>query len=191
MKESILGELREHISVMEALAKDTTAMAVVERIAKELAACFRNGHRLYLFGCGGSAADSQHIAAEFINKLHRVRQPLPAIALTTDTSILTAIANDSDFSQVFSRQVEGLACPGDVVIGISTSGRSPAVRNGLTAAKGRGAIPILLTGSAVSAGEGVADHVLNIPSGSTVRVQEAHITVAHILCSLVERDLFP
>jgi D-sedoheptulose 7-phosphate isomerase len=190
VKDRILGDLAEHRGVMDAVAGDEEVLGAIEEAAKAILASLRAGGRLYLFGCGGSAADAQHIAAEFVNRMHRDRAALPAIALTTDSSVLTAIGNDDSFDHVFSRQVEAFARQGDVVMGISTSGRSPSVLLALRAGRDRGAKAILLTGSRPESFDGTADLVLRVPSTSTPRIQEAHIAIAHIIATLVEEGYF-
>lgn len=190
MKDLILKDIAEHVAVMENLAGSSDLQRIIEGVTEAILSSLRNGGRLYLFGCGGSAADAQHIAAEFVNKMHKVRPALPAIALTTDTSILTAIGNDDTFDHIFSRQVEVLAKKGDVVIGISTSGSSESVIQGLKAGHRLGAKTVLLTGSRPNDYQGIADYVIRVPSTSTPRIQEAHITIAHIICTIVEQEYF-
>ncbi|MBI3490831.1 MAG: SIS domain-containing protein [Acidobacteria bacterium] len=149
----------------------------------------RGGGKLLLFGNGGSAADAQHVAAEFVGRFQRERAALAAIALTTDTSILTSVGNDYSFDRVFVRQIEALGRPGDVALGISTSGASTNVVAALDAAKARGLRTIALTGRDGGAvGRAAAIHV-NVPSASTARIQEVHRTLLHVICDLVERDL--
>jgi D-sedoheptulose 7-phosphate isomerase len=145
------------------------------------------GHKVLVFGNGGSAADAQHFAAELAGRYRRERRALPVIALTTDTSLLTAISNDYSFTQVFSRQVEALLQPGDVVIGISTSGRSANVIAGLETARNLGGHGLALTGANRHPMEDVAGLVIAVPSKDTPRIQEAHALIIHILCDLVER----
>ena len=148
------------------------------------------GRRVYLFGNGGTAADAQHIAAELQGRQRRVRPALPALALTTNTSVLTAIGNDTRFADIFSRQVEGLVERGDIVVGITTSGASANVLNGLRAARRRGARTVALTGTRTRKIKPLADLLLAVPSRDTQRIQEAHITLGHIYCDLIERHLF-
>ena len=190
MKDPILRDIREHITVMEAIAADQDLRAGIRQAADLILSAFRNGGRLYLFGCGGSAADAQHIAAEFVNKMHRMRAALPAVALTTDNSVLTAIGNDDSFDHVFSRQVEAFAGKDDIVVGISTSGTSPSVVNGLRAGRERGAETVLLTGGRGDEPGDAAGLVIRVPSASTPRIQEAHIAIAHIICTIVEEEAF-
>ncbi len=190
MKDRILRDVEEHIGVMKSIAGSRELQETIGQVTGAILASLGKGGRLYLFGCGGSAADAQHIAAEFVNRMHKVRPALPAMALTTDTSILTAIGNDDSFDHIFSRQVEALAKKGDVVIGISTSGGSESVILGLRAGKKLGATTVLFTGNRPIDYQGIADHVIRVPSTSTPRIQEAHITIAHIICTIVEQESF-
>jgi D-sedoheptulose 7-phosphate isomerase len=147
------------------------------------------GNKVILFGNGGSAADSQHIAGELVSKFRRERKALPAIALTTDTSILTSIANDFGFEYVFARQVEALGAPGDIALGISTSGNSPNVIHALRVARQLGLVTIGFTGEDGGELKDAVDICFQVPSNSTPRIQEMHITVAHTLCELIEIEL--
>jgi len=164
--------------------------AIVE-IVHGITDALRRGNKILIFGNGGSAADAQHIAAEFVNRFLFDRAPLPAIALTTDTSILTSISNDADFSHIFSRQIEALGHKGDIAWGITTSGKSPNVIEGFRKAKEMGLTTIVFTGNDGGEALRMADYGLNVNSSSTPRIQETHITVGHIICELVERELFP
>jgi len=186
MKTQIERILDENISVMEKL-RDYAS--IIERVAKEIIETIRNGGKIVLFGNGGSAADAQHIACEFIGRFKLNRQGLPAIALTTNTSIITAVSNDMSFEEVFSRQVEALVTSKDLVIGISTSGESMNVINGVIAAKRKGAKTIALTGGDGGKLAKISDISLIIPSKNTPRIQEVHITVGHIICQIVEERL--
>jgi D-sedoheptulose 7-phosphate isomerase len=159
--------------------------------AEKLAAVFRQGGKVLLFGNGGSAADAQHLAAEFVNRFQIERPPLAAVALTTDTSILTAVANDYDFLEVFAKQVKALGRPGDAALGISTSGQSPNVVAGLKAARELGLATLALSGGDGGPVAAAADLALVVDSRDTPRIQEVHITVGHILCDLVDFLLFP
>jgi D-sedoheptulose 7-phosphate isomerase len=156
-----------------------------------LARVFKAGGKVLIFGNGGSAADAQHLAAEFVNRFQVERPPLAALALTTDTSILTAVANDYDFGQVFAKQVLALGRPGDLAWGISTSGNSPNVVAGLDAARGLGLKTLALSGRDGGPVAAAADLALTVPSRNTPRVQEVHITIGHVLCDLVDYLLFP
>jgi len=166
------------------------SLVEVRRAVQMVVGTLKGGGKLLIFGNGGSAADAQHIAAEFVNKFMMKRDALPAIALTTDTSVLTSVANDTDFSQVFSRQIEALGQEGDLAWGITTSGRSSNVVQGLIRAKQLGLKTLVLTGSDGGEVLKVADLSLLVPSRSTPRVQEVHIMIGHIICELVEEELF-
>jgi len=159
----------------------------IEKAINLIVKSIEEGGKVLVCGNGGSAADSQHIAAEFIGRFLINRKALPAIALTTDTSILTAVANDFSYDQVFTRQVEALGKTGDVIIGISTSGKSPNVYNAAVYAKKRGMKVIILAGQEFTPMCREADAAVNVESVETPRIQEAHITIAHIICDFVER----
>jgi D-sedoheptulose 7-phosphate isomerase len=165
--------------------------AAVETAAQALVSALRDGHTLLFFGNGGSAADAQHLAAEFVNRYAFDRPALAAVALTTDTSVLTSIANDSDFTKVFARQVEAIGRAGDVAVGISTSGRSANVLEGLRAARARHLVTIGFCGEERGMMQGLCDHLISVPSATTARVQEVHILVGHILCQIVDESLYP
>jgi D-sedoheptulose 7-phosphate isomerase len=150
----------------------------------------RSGNTIFWFGNGGSAADAQHLACELVSRFFIERKALASIALTTNTSELTAIANDDDFNTIFSRQIEALVKPGDVVIGISTSGNSPNIIEGIRAAKRLGAITVAFTGAMGGKLRGEADYLLSVPSEVTPHIQESHIMIGHVLCYLVEKELF-
>jgi D-sedoheptulose 7-phosphate isomerase len=159
---------------------------LIAQVSREICAVFERGNKVILFGNGGSAADAQHIAAEWVGRFQRERSPLPAIALTTDTSILTAIGNDYGFDQVFARQVQALGCEGDIAIAISTSGNSPNVLLAADAARGIGLITIGLTGrDGGKLGSKVQYH-LNVPHSLSHRIQEVHIMIGHMLCELAD-----
>lgn len=151
---------------------------------------FEAGNKLFFFGNGGSAADAQHLAAEFVNRYVMDRPPLPAIALTTDTSILTSVSNDLSFNEIFAKQLRALGKEGDVAIGISTSGNSPNIIKAFEVAKEMGMKTVALTGNDGGALAKMADFPLVVPSTSTPRIQEAHILIGHILCEMVEHYLF-
>lgn len=180
----------QHQEVIGKISGDEILKSRILKISDLLVHAYKNNKRLYIFGCGGSAADAQHIAAEFVNKINFQRQSLPAIAMTTDTSILTAIGNDDEFANIFKRQVDGLVTERDIVLGISTSGKSESVIRGLRAAKEKNAITLFFTGEKIREIPGVTDYVINVPSANTPYIQEAHIMIAHMICSFVERELF-
>lgn len=183
----IRDDLREHLRVINSIASDLTEQ--IELLASVVVQALANHKKVLLMGNGGSAADAQHIAAELVGRFKSDRRSLPALALTTDTSILTAISNDYSFEEVFRRQITALASEGDIVIGISTSGNSPNILSAIKAAQERGCRTIGMTGSHGGELAKVADLSLIIPSRETSRIQEAHITVAHIICNLVERSI--
>ena len=184
--EIISAHLADHLAVVERLRAQ---QSFIEDLAKRIIGCLDAGGKVLIFGNGGSAADAQHIAAEFVVRFRRNRRALPAIALTTDTSILTAGANDFGFDTVFARQVEALASPDDIVIGISTSGNSANVLHGLRAAKEKRCVTVAFTGEKDSECLRVADITFRPPSSVTARVQECHMLAAHIICELVEEHL--
>ena len=190
MKRIIRKYLSESVKVKREILDDSSLLDKIKETASLIIKAYRNRKKLILFGNGGSAADAQHIAGELVNKLKLERSALPALAFTTDTSILTSIANDYDYSRVFARQVEALVEEGDVVIGISTSGSSLNVLKGIEVAKEKGARVIGFTGKDGGKLTQTADLTIEVPSSDTPRIQEAHITILHIICFLVERELF-
>ena len=160
------------------------------RAATMIVDAFNNENKLMIFGNGGSAADAQHIAAEFVNKFMIERPPLPAIALTTDTSVLTSVGNDYTFDEVFSKQIKALGMEGDVAWGISTGGNSVNVLGALAVARERGLRTIGMTGSSLGQMAEVAQVLLTVDAENTARIQECHITMAHVICELVDYQLF-
>lgn len=163
--------------------------AIVD-LATRIAEGFSRGKKLMLLGNGGSAADAQHLAAEFVNRFMIERPPLPALALTTDTSIITSIGNDYDYSEIFSKQIKALGCDGDIVICISTSGNSPNVIKAIEAAKAQGILTVGFTGKDGGKVADMVDMLFNVESKTTARVQETHITLGHVICELVDQILF-
>ncbi len=188
MRERILTAFRESAEIKLAFVEKY--LEDIARFAGEVAGRLKKGGTVYLFGNGGSAADAQHIAAELIGRFSKDRPPLRAIALTTDTSVLTALGNDYSFEEIFARQVEALVKPEDVVIGISTSGRSENVRKALLRAKEKGALTAAFLGRDGGTIKGIVDYPFVVPSYETPRIQECHITLGHTLCELVEKILF-
>lgn len=181
---TVLASIQQHLDVFDALINSQSA--VIEECAQMLIDTFARGGKVLLCGNGGSAADAQHIAAEFVGRYETERKALPSIALTTDTSALTALANDYDFERIFARQVEALAIEGDTLIAISTSGNSPNVIAAVMEARGRGCKIIGMTGAKGKKLAGLCDACILVPSERTARIQEAHITIAHIWCELVD-----
>jgi D-sedoheptulose 7-phosphate isomerase len=189
--DAVAEHFRRSCETLLSAADDLNLRAKIYEIAETIIAAFHGGHKLLIAGNGGSAADAQHIAGEFLSRLNFDRNPLPAIALTTDSSVLTAIGNDYGFERTFERQVRGLGRPGDVFIAISTSGRSPNVIAALKAARGGGLTTIGLTGSGAGLMQPLCDHCLVAPAEETPLIQQIHIVAAHAICGLVERGLFP
>lgn len=189
MKETVLHLAQEGLQIKERFFRENCDAIV--KIVHVITDALRQGNKILIFGNGGSAADAQHIAAEFVNRFLVDRPPLPAIALTTDTSLLTSISNDADFSVIFSRQIEALGHKGDIAWGITTSGKSPNIIEGLRKATERGMTTIAFTGHDGGEALRMAYYGLNVNSASTPRIQEVHITASHIICELVERELFP
>ena len=184
----IQNEIRESMFVKE---KSLKLVPKIAQAAKAIVDSYKKGGKLILFGNGGSAADAQHIAAELVNYLHiKDRPPLNSIALTVNPSILTSISNDFSYEEVFSKQIQALANENDVVIGMSTSGNSKNVINGLEEAKRKGCFIIGMTAESGGAMKDLPHILLNSPSPKTNRAQEIHILIGHILCSLVERELY-
>jgi D-sedoheptulose 7-phosphate isomerase len=190
MKDAITQAFDESIRVKQAFLRDNleTLMGTIDAVSE----CFRRGHKLMIFGNGGSAADAQHIAAEFTNRFLIERPPLPAIALTTDTSALTAIANDYDYSQIFAKQVRALGKPGDIALAISTSGNSVNVIAAIDACREQKISTIGLTGGSGGKMSGKVDYLLRVSEGkNSPRIQETHILVGHVICEIVDQILFP
>ncbi len=178
--------IRDHIRCCEAML---ALVPTLDAIAAQLTACLMSGGTIYLCGNGGSAADCQHVAGEFVGRFLRERGPYPAVALTTDTSILTAVGNDYGFEAIFARQVLALAKPGDVVVGISTSGKSPNVLSAIAAARTTSAATLAFTGEDGGPLAAMCDLALKAPSTHTPRVQEMHLFAWHLLCDKVEEAM--
>jgi D-sedoheptulose 7-phosphate isomerase len=190
MKAYIQDEVRKTLDTLEALASDEGISAEVEKIAKACCAALRAGHKVIFAGNGGSAADAQHLAGELVSRFKFDRPGLAALALTTDTSVLTAIGNDYGYECLFARQLNAIGNSGDVFIAISTSGRSPNVMRGLEEGRRKGLVTVGLTGKPGGAMPPLCDYCIRIPSQETPKIQEGHIVVGHIICGLIERELF-
>lgn len=190
MKQYIANQLQETRRVLSDMLTDESLLALVTGAAEACIYAFNNGKKLLLLGNGGSAADAQHIAAEFVGRFASDRPGLPAIALTTDTSILTGIGNDYGYEQLFARQIQAHGQKGDILIAYSTSGKSPNVIAALQEANIRGLICIGMTGSRGGPMKELCRYCLEVPSVETPRIQEGHAVLGHILCDLVERSLF-
>ncbi len=188
MEDHIIKIFKESNRVKETFVNENLSKLV--NIVEALTSALKAGNKILIFGNGGSAADAQHLAAEFVNRFVIERPPLPAIALTTDSSIITSIGNDYDFSEVFSKQIRAIGQPGDIAWGISTSGNSANVLKALEVAKKIGLVTIAFTGKDGGAIAKVADLSINVSSSVTARIQEAHITAGHAICDLVDIKLF-
>ena len=176
-------------SSIEIITKSKTLTDEIKTVIEKIHECLSTKNKIIIFGNGGSAADAQHMAAEFIGRFLKERDGIPAISLTTDTSIITSLGNDYGFEFIFSRQCESLVKKNDIVIAISTSGRSKNVIEGIKTSKKLGATIISFTGDYDNEMRDYSDHIIKIPSNSTPRIQEGHRTIIHIICELVERNL--
>ncbi len=186
----VAQRIRDCSRLMETLLSDSVFQQTVLQAGTALIRVLRDGHKVLFFGNGGSAADAQHLAAELAGRFQFDRPALAGLALTANTSCLTAIGNDYAFDQIFARQVESLGVPGDAAVGITTSGRSRNVLRALETAKARGMVTVSLTGETGDALRKLTDFCLSIPSKDTARIQEAHILTGHILCEIIEKGLF-
>lgn len=187
MRDTIVRQLHESAEVKRHVAQKQ--LPQIEAAAQVLIACYRKGKKAIFFGNGGSAADAQHLAGELVGRFLRNRRAVPALALSTNSSTVTAIGNDFGYDQTFARQMEAWAEPGDVAVGLSTSGNSPNVLEALRVARERGATTVGLTGNDGGKMFSLCDICIVVPSNSTPRIQEAHIAVGHILCDLLEQSL--
>ncbi len=190
MKNYIKENIANSISTKEKILNDENLLALIQDVSKECIRAYKNGFKTLLAGNGGSAADAQHIAAEFVARFYFDRKSLPSIALTTDTSILTAIGNDYAYDKIFSRQLEAHAKKGDIFIAISTSGNSKNIIQALKTCKDMGVLSVGLTGENGGEMKSLCAYCLKIPSKDTPRIQEAHILIGHIICAIVEKELF-
>ncbi|MGC5704156.1 D-sedoheptulose 7-phosphate isomerase [Pseudomonas sp. NFXW11] len=190
MRSYIVKEINEALRVQQTMLENTLLLETLEYAASACIKSFQQGGKIILAGNGGSAADAQHIAGEFVSRFAFDRPGLPAIALTTDTSILTAIGNDYGYEKLFARQVQAHGQKGDVFIAYSTSGKSPNIVLALEEARARGLVCIGLTGNRGGPMHELCDHLLEVPSPDTPKIQEGHLVLGHILCGLVEQELF-
>lgn len=188
MENRVIEAFEESAAIKRQFA-EKNRQAIVD-LATRIAESFSQGRKLLLFGNGGSAADAQHLAAEFVNRFMIERPPLPALALTTDTSIITSIGNDYDYSEIFSKQIKALGTEGDIAIGISTSGNSPNIIKAIEAAKAQGILTVGFTGKDGGKLAEMVDMLFNVESKTTARIQETHITLGHVICELVDQILF-
>lgn len=189
--EKVKQIIRASIDTKQQVLNNDVLVAAIEKVVNTVTAAFKNGKRVYFCGNGGSAADAQHLAAEFSGRFYTDRKALPAEALHCNTSYLTAVANDYSYDVVYSRMIDGIGQAGDVLIGLSTSGNSVNIIKAFEVAKGKGMITVAFTGETGGKMNGMTDHLINVPSKDTPRIQECHITIGHIVCQLVEENLFP
>lgn len=190
MQQYAIDQIKEAQRVMGAMLEDATLQAQLIAAANAAIQCLKNGGKILLAGNGGSAADAQHIAGEFVSRFAFDRPGLPAIALTVDTSILTAIGNDYGYEKLFARQVQALGQRGDLFIGYSTSGKSPNILRAFEEARALGLVCIGLTGNRGGPMHAMCDHLMEVPSADTPKIQEGHLVLGHILCGLVEDAIF-
>ncbi len=189
MKDNILKAFEESIQVKQKFIEEKNIVKIFE-VCKAIANAFNEGKKLILFGNGGSSTDASHIAAEFVNRFKRERPGLPAIALNTDMAVITSIANDYDFSEIFAKQLKALADEGDIVLAISTSGNSPNIMKAMDVARKRKLTTIAFTGLKGEKFASRATFAFVVPSDNTPRIQETHITIGHVICQIVEDILF-
>ena len=189
---SVINEVENTLSVLKALASDQALVARIELVAERVTAAFRAGNKVLLAGNGGSAADAQHIAGEFVSRFNFDRPGLAAFALTVDSSVMTAIGNDYGYEKLFARQIQATGRPGDIFWCYSTSGRSPNILRALEAAKTAGMVSVGFTGNGPGAAEmrERADICIEVPSASTPKIQEGHLVCGHIICGMVEERIF-
>ncbi len=190
MNPKIAANIAASIEVKRQLLADEKFLQKIEAVIDIVTNSFQSGNKVLFCGNGGSAADAQHLAAEFSGRFYKDRKALPSEALHCNSSYLTAVANDYSYDVIYSRLVEGICVEGDVLIGLSTSGNSKNILNAFAAAKEKGAITVGLTGDSGGKMKDACDHLLNVPSSDTPRIQESHILIGHIICELVEAKIF-
>ena len=188
--QKISSIINESIKVKQALMGDIHLIAQIDTVVKVITNAFQNGNSVYFAGNGGSAADAQHLAAEFSGRFYKDRKALPSEALHCNTSYLTAVANDYSYEVIYARLIEGITKPGDVLVGISTSGNSGNIVKAFEMAKTKQVVTIGFTGEKGGKMKEISDYLINVPSNDTPRIQESHILVGHIICELVERNIF-
>lgn len=190
MQQKIKSIIQASIGVKQQILADDALLSRIETVTSLVAEAFRNGNKVLFCGNGGSAADAQHLAAEFSGRFYTDRNPLPSEALHCNTSYLTAVGNDYGFDVVYSRIVKGMGRPGDILVGLTTSGNSVNIIKAVEQARESGMISVCLTGESGGKLKNMCDHLINVPSTDTPRIQESHITIGHIICELVEAELF-
>jgi D-sedoheptulose 7-phosphate isomerase len=190
MKDYIVSQLHQTQQILDAMLADSSLLTCLEKVASVCISCFQSGNKIMLAGNGGSAADAQHIAGEFVSRFAFDRPGLPAIALTTDSSVLTSIGNDYAYERIFARQIQAHARPNDVLIAYSTSGASANILAALQAARELNVVTISMTGNRGGPMQNLSDYCLAVPSADTPKIQEGHALLGHILCGLVEQAIF-
>lgn len=190
MQKYIKNQIEESVKVKQEILQNIDLMNLIEEVSRKTIEVYRNGNKTIIAGNGGSAADAQHIAGEFVSKFYFDRPGIPSIALTTDTSIITAIGNDYGYNKLFSRQIQANGQEGDIFIGISTSGNSQNIVEALVECKSKGITTVGLTGETGGKMAELCDYCIKIPSKETPRVQESHIVIGHIICAIVEEAIF-
>ncbi|NML38352.1 D-sedoheptulose 7-phosphate isomerase [Chitinophaga sp. G-6-1-13] len=190
MKTKIAQTIRESIAVKEAICQDERLLHTIQQVAEVIGLSLKQGHKVLFCGNGGSAADAQHLAAEFSGRFYKDREPLYAEALHCNTSYMTAVGNDYGYEHVYARMLRGMGQAGDVLVGLSTSGNSANILEAMKVAREKGMTIVSLTGATGGKMKDGSDYLINIPSTDTPRIQEAHITVGHIICEIVENNLF-
>ncbi len=190
MNNKIADIIKASISTKETILKDPVLLGTIDELANIITSALRNGNRVYFCGNGGSAADAQHLAAEFSGRFYTDREALPAEALHCNTSYLTAVANDYSYDVVYARLIKGIGLKGDVLVGLSTSGNSANILKAFEAAREKGIITVAFTGDTGGKMKPLSDYLVNVPSKDTPRIQESHIMLGHIICQLVEEQYF-
>lgn len=191
MNDTIKNIIQDSIDTKQQVLQNEELLKTIETVIDTIVTAFKNGNRVYFCGNGGSAADAQHLAAEFSGRFYKDRKALPAEALHCNTSYLTAVGNDYGFDVIYSRLIEGIGEKGDILIGLSTSGNSANIVKAFEAAKEKGMISVALTGISGGQLKSAGNYLINIPSSDTPRIQESHIMLGHIICQLVEEKMFP
>ncbi|WP_322923931.1 D-sedoheptulose 7-phosphate isomerase [Paenibacillus campi] len=190
MKQFIKQQINDSFAVKQQIFKDEQLVNLIEEVSAKTIAAYQGGYKTLFAGNGGSAADAQHLAGEFVSRFYFDRPGLASLALTTDTSILTAIGNDYGYEQLFARQIQANGVKGDIFFGISTSGNSPNIVRALEVARAQGITTVGLTGSKIGEMDALCDYCIKVPSAETPRIQEAHILIGHIVCAIVEEAIF-
>ena len=190
MNNKIKSIIQSSVETKQAILNDAVLLSTIENVVDAVTDAFKKGNRVYFCGNGGSAADAQHLAAEFSGRFYTDRKALPAEALHCNTSYMTAVANDYGYDMVYSRMIDGIGEAGDILIGLSTSGNSVNIIKAFEAAKEKGLVTIAFTGITGGVMKSTTDYLINIPSADTPRIQESHITIGHIICQLVEEKYF-